>query len=109
MATPKDGGINVRLPRSLKNAIKAIADQRFTSESEIAREAIIEYLQTRNISLREEPDPYGSSSTSPTPPSTKAVSSPQPEKTDTADKVLGLVKRSYPTARKKHVHPKAPK
>ena len=47
MATPKTEEIKVRVPTSLKEGIVDIANSRMTSESEIVREALIQYLQSR--------------------------------------------------------------
>lgn len=44
MSHPKSEEIKIRVPATLKQAIKDIADGRYTSESEIVREAIIAYL-----------------------------------------------------------------
>jgi hypothetical protein len=49
MPTPKDEEIKVRVPGVLKAAIRALAERRLTSESEIAREALLDYLRARNI------------------------------------------------------------
>jgi Arc/MetJ-type ribon-helix-helix transcriptional regulator len=49
----KDEEIKIRVPGAMKSAIKALASKRYTSESEIAREALLEYLRSRNIELRE--------------------------------------------------------
>jgi Arc/MetJ-type ribon-helix-helix transcriptional regulator len=54
----KDEEIKIRVPGAMKSAIKALASKRYTSESEIAREALLEYLRNRNVELREEPTPY---------------------------------------------------
>ena len=54
----KDEAIKIRVPLAIKNALKALADSRFTSESEIAREALLAYLTARGISpdsLRDAP------------------------------------------------------
>lgn len=48
MSLAKTEEIKIRVPTALKIAVKHVADGRFTSESEIVREAIIMYLQTRN-------------------------------------------------------------
>lgn len=45
----KDEEIKVRVPGSVKSAIREIAESRLTSESEIAREALIDYLARRGI------------------------------------------------------------
>jgi len=47
----KDEEIKIRVPSAMKRAIKTLADKRFTSESEIAREALLEYLRSRGIGL----------------------------------------------------------
>jgi predicted transcriptional regulator len=45
----KDGGIKIRVPVAMKAALKKLADARMTSESEIAREALLAYLAARGI------------------------------------------------------------
>jgi len=37
--------LKVRLPQAVKAALRRVADSRYTSESEIAREALIAYLR----------------------------------------------------------------
>lgn len=51
----KDEEMKVRVPAVIKAAFKQLADSRFTSESEIAREAFLEYLSTRGVVLRDVP------------------------------------------------------
>lgn len=46
--------MKTRVPGIIKRAIAKIASQRFTSESEIAREAFIEYLERHGVSLHAE-------------------------------------------------------
>lgn len=79
----KDEEIKIRVPGSMKRAIKQVADGRFTSESEIAREALLEYLRSRNISLQED-------STSAAPPAsnppTEPVSYKKPRKAKSSSK-----------------------
>jgi hypothetical protein len=41
--------IRARVPEVIKQAVKAISDARYTTESEIAREALLEYLVRRNL------------------------------------------------------------
>jgi hypothetical protein len=53
-AKTKTEDIKIRIPTSMKNAIIAIANARVTSESEIGREAMVEYLTKRGIKV--EPD-----------------------------------------------------
>lgn len=55
MGEPKGEEIKLRVPKLLKAKVRAIADQRYTSESEIVREAILEY-----IALREKQPPVNS-------------------------------------------------
>jgi Arc/MetJ-type ribon-helix-helix transcriptional regulator len=85
MATPKGESINVRLPAALKAAVKTIADSRFTSESEIAREAIVEYLKVRGVALQ--------------PAEAALLSSAPVQQTDTSDPVVDMVKRHHPKGR----------
>lgn len=47
MSLAKTEEIKIRVPTALKDAVKTVAEGRFTSESEIVREAIIMYLTTR--------------------------------------------------------------
>jgi hypothetical protein len=47
----KTVSIQVRVPASMKAALKSLADKRLTTESEIGREAIIEYLAKRDITV----------------------------------------------------------
>jgi hypothetical protein len=49
MSRAKSEEIKVRVPDGFKSAVLKIAHQRFTSESEIVREALLEYLRARNI------------------------------------------------------------
>lgn len=61
MAMLKSEEIKIRVPAAMKAALKQIADSRFTSESEIAREALLDYLAARGIGgqeLREGTVPY---------------------------------------------------
>jgi Arc/MetJ-type ribon-helix-helix transcriptional regulator len=85
MATPKDSAIKVRLPQRLKEALKTIADERFTSESEIAREAILEYLRSRNIEVHEQP-----------PPPYRASSPSEDRQKDIGARAMGIVKKHKP-------------
>lgn len=61
--------ITLRVPKSMKDAFKHLADQRLTTESELVREAMLSYLAARGITvdmLRE------------TPPSSKPASEMSP-------------------------------
>jgi Arc/MetJ-type ribon-helix-helix transcriptional regulator len=72
----KDEEIKIRVPGAMKSAIKALASKRYTSESEIAREALLEYLRSRNIELREYSEP---ATAAPSPPE-KPVSYLKPKR-----------------------------
>lgn len=43
--------MKVRVPRTMKRAFQALAAETFSSESEHARQAFIEYLAKRGVSL----------------------------------------------------------
>lgn len=45
----KNDEIKIRMPRAIKLALKAVAGSRFTSESEVAREALLAYLSARGL------------------------------------------------------------
>jgi hypothetical protein len=45
----RDQGIRARVPKVIKEAVLAIAERRFTTESEITREALLEYLVKRKL------------------------------------------------------------
>jgi Arc/MetJ-type ribon-helix-helix transcriptional regulator len=99
----------VTLPAGLyERAEAAMHAQDFTTFSDYIQYLIREDARLHGAyAIQEQHANYGDK---PQPPAAKPLSSPQPQKTDTADKVLGLVKESYPGARKKHArHPKAPK
>lgn len=54
----KDEEIKIRVPGSIKLAFKQLAEARFTSESELTREALLMYLSSRGITadqLRDAP------------------------------------------------------
>jgi predicted transcriptional regulator len=98
MANPKTEDIKVRLPAAIKAALRQIADSRFTTESEIAREALLEYLARRNVQLREEavltaPLPEGK-------PVTYGKAKGQVSKKDTERKILDIVKQKADQARR---------
>lgn len=61
----KPDDIKVRVPAPMKRAIKRLADERFTTESEIAREAILQYLAARDIILKDEPSDAPAPATKP--------------------------------------------
>lgn len=50
---PKEEEIKVRVPGSIKAGVQALAASRFTSESEITRQALIEYLSKHSPQFRE--------------------------------------------------------
>jgi Arc/MetJ-type ribon-helix-helix transcriptional regulator len=83
MGKPKDQEIKVRVPEAMKLAVKALADRRFSSESEIARAALLEYLE-RHRALQESPD------------AVPAISSATAESvaSDFADDVIAAAKRA---------------
>lgn len=90
MPAPKDEEIKIRVPGAMKHAVQTIAARRMTSESEIAREALIEYLESRVpklvSELRETPPPY-------------KVNSTQKAKTD--EKVGKIVRAHFPPSKPK--------
>lgn len=49
MSLPKEQAIKIRVPSALKTTVTQLADARFTSESQIVREALLEYLQRRGL------------------------------------------------------------
>jgi len=49
MANPKDEDIKVRVSLTMKEAVRGLAEARDTTESEIAREALREYLIRRHV------------------------------------------------------------
>lgn len=96
----KDHDIKVRVPAVIKKAFKAYADSRFTTESEIAREALLEYAERHGIPLR---DSSEAPSAPPTPPPAEPVtyrgskSSKRSEPSEaTAKAVVAIVKKHYP-------------
>lgn len=93
MSTPKDEEIKVRVPAPIKRAIQKIAADRFTSESEIAREAFIDYIKSH---------PAGLAVLQQISPQHK-VSSAQKEETD--ERVLNLIRsRTKKPHKKKTAH-----
>lgn len=68
MSLAKTEEIKIRVPTALKEAVKAVADGRFTSESEIVREAIIQYLQNRAPAALKESAPSSAASQATTKP-----------------------------------------
>lgn len=58
----KDEEIKIRVPAVMKRGVKAIAARRLTSESEITREALREYLERQGVELHEQAPPYKTSS-----------------------------------------------
>lgn len=47
----KDEALKIRVPRALRRHFQVLAAQRMTSESELYREALIEYCDTRGLKL----------------------------------------------------------
>lgn len=86
MPTPKEEDIKIRVPASMKVKLNAIADSRITTLSEIAREALLEYVARHGMSadqLREEPPVnYGQ----------KEVGASQ---MDTETQIVGILKGKY--------------
>lgn len=82
MSTPKDEEIKVRVPSSMKLAVQRIAEERYTSESAIAREAILAYLVRHGIQL-----PAGSA---------KSSSGARANKKDRLAPVVDVIKKHHP-------------
>lgn len=53
MSILKDEELKVRIPLVLKDAIRALARARMTSESEIVREALLDYVHQRGSLLKD--------------------------------------------------------
>lgn len=51
----KDEEIKIRVPAALKQALEQLARPRLMSLSQISREAMLEYLQRRQIAVRTRP------------------------------------------------------
>lgn len=104
MATSKEDEIKVRLPSSMKSALLRLADARLTSISEIAREALLQYVNQHGITadqLREGP----TTSAQPAPP-TQPVTYRKPSRKDTERKVVEIVKQEVARRRAAPPRPK---
>lgn len=70
----KDEEIKVRVPSAMKQAVQALASRRYTSESEIARQALLEYIEAHtDVALRETPVRYGKAAPNSAPPASRTA------------------------------------
>jgi len=92
----KSEEIKIRVPASMKVAVGTIAKSRFTSESEIVREALLAYLAAKGIT------PESLQADSAGVPTPTAVSSPKVESV-----ALDLLQRTASTVCKLRRQPKS--
>lgn len=86
-----DEEMKIRVPAKMKADFQALAAAKLTSESAVAREALLEYLKNHQEELKEAAPPYPAGGTSPV-PTGKPVTYRKGTKKGTRRKILDTVR-----------------
>src|SRR5690242_6986307 len=103
MTTRKEDDIKVRVPAAMRSALARIAQARMTTVSEIAREALLDYLAARNVTVEQLHEESKAATTGPEKPVTYRRKAP---KEDTRRKILDIVEKRVKQVAKQPPHSK---